>query len=187
MSETRPVFSNINDGNGLLQEIERICKLGAAGITGNATLLKDFTVRVNNGLDRFYSLAFLYDTNWVFDDRTHGDDDATKGLPVLSTSLVSGVGDYLFDTDILMVTQVFAKDSANGDFKELKFQDDIEDPESYLEKQDNGVPSKYELVGNSILITPKPNYNSTSGLKVVCKRIGSGAIKFRLSKAAHIR
>jgi hypothetical protein len=156
------VFNNIVDGTGLIQEIERICNLGATGITSNSQKLIDFTARINNGLDRFYSIAFKYDALWNFDDRNQTD------LPIATTNIVSGMGDYLFDDELLQVTEVFAKDSS-GTFHALDVQDDEDDPAAYLNAV-SGIPSRYELVGNSIIISDTPNYNSTSGLKVTFKR-----------------
>lgn len=149
--------------DGLIQECERITNLGAGGITGQK--LKDFTARINQGIDRFYSIAFQYDALWNFDDRTHGD------LPIATTNIVSGTRDYLFDADLLMVTQVFAKDSS-GVFHEIVPQDDLTSPKAYTVDDGSGVPTTYELVGNSIILNPSPNYNSTGGLKVTFKRNG---------------
>lgn len=170
MSETRPVFNDVSGGIGLLQECERICNLGAAGITGNSNLLKGFTTRVNSAIDRFHVLAGKYDKNWTVDDRRHGDTDVTKGLPILSTNLKSGIADYLFDTDILSVIQVFAADSA-GNFIEITRQDDVEDPETYIRPSQSGRPTKYTLVGHSIILNYLPNYNYTYGLKVKVRRV----------------
>ena len=171
MSETRPVFSNANDGNGLIQECERVTTLGAGGISGVTQLLKDFTARINNAIDRFFVLAFQYDKNWTLDDRGFGDNDITKGLPILATNLVSGTGDYLFDTDILMIEQVFLADS-NGTFHELLPSDDKSSPEIYTKPTQSGTPTTYALVGNSIILNYLPNYSSSGGLKVKCRRVG---------------
>src|SRR5690606_7013004 len=104
-----------------------------------------------------------------FDDRRYADEDGQ--LPIATTGLVEGTGDYLFDDEFLAVTQVFAKDP-NGVFNELTEQDDKNDPEAYLQKQSQGTPKKYELVGSSIVITPTPNYTSEKALKVTFKRNG---------------
>lgn len=159
------VFSETNTRDGLIQECERICNLGVAGISGNSQLLKDFTSRINQGLDRFYSLAFEVDTLWNFDGRNQTD------LPVAVTNLVSGQQDYQFASELLAVTQIFVKDS-NGVFHIIDQQDDKNAPNAYLLSSASGVPSEYELVGNSVLLNPIPNYNSTGGLKVTFKRNG---------------
>ncbi len=172
------VFSNSSAGSGLIQECERICNLGAGGISGNTQLLKDFTARINEGLDRFYTLAFQVDQIWNFDDRNYADTD--QNLPIATTSLVSGTKDYLFDVELLGVSQVFAKDSS-GVFHELKPQDDLTSPRAYDLQTGSGTPNTYELVGNSIILDATPNYNSSAGLKVVFKRNG---IKFTAADSA---
>lgn len=163
------VFSDTNyDQDGLIQECEDITGLGDGGISGNSTRLKSFTRKLNNALDRFHALAFQYDATWNFDDRSYADNDRT--LPIATTSIVSGQQDYLFDEELLMVTQVFCKDS-NGTWKELKVQDDKNSPNIYVGVT-SGTPETFELVGNSIILNPTPNYNSADGLKVTFKRTG---------------
>ena len=172
------VFSDINDGTGLIQECERLTNLGAAKISGNTSLLKDFTARINNAIDRFFTIAFQNDANWNFDDRRYA--DSSSELPIATTNIVSGTKDYLFDSSLLMVTQVFAKD-ANGTFNELVEQDDKNEPRAYDLQSTTGTPTHYELVGSSILLDPTPNYNSTGGLKITFKRNG---VKFAYTDGA---
>jgi hypothetical protein len=154
--------------DGLIQECEDITGLGDAGISGDDTRLKSFTRKLNNALDRFHVIAFQSDSLWSFDDRSYADNDQT--LPIATTNLVSGQADYLFDEELLAVTQVFIKDSA-GVWKELSAQDDKNTPNIYIGAT-SGLPTRYELVGNSIVLDPIPNYNSTAGLKVTFKRTG---------------
>lgn len=153
--------------DGLIQECEDICTLGAGGISGNTALMKTFTRRLNQAKDRFYTIAFRFDKLWNWDDRRYADGDVN--LPIATTNLTSGMMDYLFSSELLMLTQVFAKDTS-GVFHEIVPQDDRTTPNAYLVSDGSGVPTTYELVGNSILLSPVPNYNSTAGLKVVFKR-----------------
>lgn len=160
------VFSDTNNRQGLIQECERICGLGAGSISGDTELLKDFTARLNNAKDRWFSLAFQYDALWNFDSTKQSD------LPIATTNLVSGTKEYaltLFHTEVLVLTQLFAKDPS-GVFHELKAQEDKENPTAYTLTNANDTPTTYELVGNSLLLDPTPNYNSTGGLKLVFKR-----------------
>src|SRR3990167_4162319 len=124
------VFSDTNaTQDGLIQECEDICNLGAAGISGVTAKMKTFTRRLNQAKDSFFTIAQKYDQLWNFDDRRYADGD--QNLPIATTNMTSGTGDYLFDDEFLGVTQVFAKDSA-GTFHELDVQDDRNDPESYI-------------------------------------------------------
>lgn len=145
--------------------------MNAAGISGVPQLLKDFTARINDAIDWYLMLGLKYDQNWVLDDRGFGDADATKGLPILSTNIVSGYGDYLFDTDMLMVEQVFCAD-ANGNFNELLPEDDKSSPDLYTKPTQTGTPTKYSLIGNSIVTNFIPNYSIAKGLKVKSRRVG---------------
>lgn len=160
------VFSETNTREGLIQECERLCGLGVGGISGNTERLKDFTARLNNAKSRFFALAFQNDATWNFDSTRQTD------LPIATTNLTSGTREYaltLFHTEVLQITGVYCKDSS-GEFHELKPQEDKESPKIYTWTSATGTPSIYELVGNSLLLDPSPNYSSTNGLKLVFKR-----------------
>jgi hypothetical protein len=151
---------------GLIQECEDICNLGEGGISGNTAKLRTFTRRLNIAKDRFYLLAQKYGILWPFDEVTQTD------LPIFDTDLESGIPDYALDGDIRTVIQVFAKDS-NGTVHELLPQDDRTAPNSYL-TDEGGTPTHYELVGNSLMLYPIPNYTTVDGfgLTVVGEREG---------------
>ena len=149
--------------DGLIQECEDICNLGATGISGNTARLKTFTRRINQAQDRFYAIAFKYDSLWNYDSAQQAE------LPIATTAINSGQTAYQFADELLQVTQVFAKDST-GVFHELSTQDDVSDPKAYTLRDSNGTPTTYELVGNSILLNPVPNYTAAAGLKVSFKR-----------------
>jgi hypothetical protein len=162
------VFSDVGGTqDGLIQECEDICNLGAAGISGNTAKLKTFTRRLNQAKDKFFTIAQKYDVLWNWDDRRFADSDLT--LPIATTNIVSGTKDYLFNEELLVLVQVFVKDSS-GTFHELTPQDDRNSPRAYDLQSSTGTPTSYELVGNSILLDATPNYSSTGGLKVVFKR-----------------
>lgn len=161
-------FNNTTTLIGLIQECERITNLGDGGISGNATRLKEFTARINNAYDRFYSLAFQYDTNWNIDDTNWGSD------PVATTNYLEGINEYaltLFDSEVLVVSQVFGKDST-GVYQELKLQDDKENPIIYRATGTTGKPKTFKMIGNKIFVDPIPDANTSDGLKVVFKRNG---------------
>lgn len=160
-------FSNSTTLDGVIQEIDRIC-----GSTDNTYSLKAKTARVNQALDRFFALALNEDGDWQFDDANQTD------LPIGVANLVSGQSDYSFASELLMVTKVLCKDAASGNWNELQLVDQTE-PQSRqiwtLPSGNSGAPYRYDIIANSIILDPIPNYNSTSGLKVVFKR---NAVKF---------
>jgi hypothetical protein len=146
-------FSNSTTEDGIVQEIDRLCGSNSTNYT-----LKAKTARVNQALDRFFYLALRFDNNWTFDDLNQTD------LPIGSCNLISGQQDYAFTSEFLMIRGVFAKDS-NGVFYELE---EETTPQNTLlvPSGNSGQPTKYRLIGNSILLDFIPNYNSTLGLKV---------------------
>lgn len=161
-------FSDTSNLTGLIQEIERITQLGVAGISGSADLLKGFTVRINQGLDRYCYLALMGDGKWQVDDTGAAD------LPIGISNLVSGQQDYSFASDVLTVSKVLVKDTA-GNWNELvpvDIQENNRASKSIWELPSNnaGVPRHYDKFANSVFLDPIPNYASTGGLKVVFSR-----------------
>ena len=163
------VFSDTSNNQGILQEIERMTKLGAAGITGNTTLLQDFTRLVNIWDGRINADIMLSDGKWQYDDFNIGD------MPIATTNLVSAQQDYSVRTDdngrqIWKVSRVDAKDSS-GAWHQLKQldQSQIEGGFSAYRSTD-GQPVEYDWNGISMLLLPAPNYNSTAGLKIIFQR-----------------
>ena len=166
-------FNDTSNLTGLIQECERICLLGTAGITGVTNQLKNFTVRLNMALDRFFTIALTHDGVWQFDDTNYTD------LPIGTTNLVSGQQDYSFASDVISVEKVLCKDSA-GNWVELYPVDDSESRSNIgarniwlLPSNNSGTPLRYDKFAASIFLDPIPNYNSTNGLKVVFKRNAS--------------
>lgn len=163
------VFSNTTTLDGLIQECERICLVGTAGISGSTNQLKNFTARLNQGLDRFFTVALTHDSQWQFDDTNYTD------LPIGVANLVSGQQDYSFASDVLTVEKVMVKNSA-GVWVEVS-RTDYNDSDSgdlwKLTSGNSGSPVRYDKFANSIFLDPIPNYNSTGGLKVVFKRNAS--------------
>ncbi len=106
------------------------------------------------------------------DNKWQADDSGASDLPIATTSLSSGQQDYSFDSDVLVVNKVLVKDSP-GNWHEIYPIDMTESQTSALAgniielpTNDVGAPRAYDKVGNSILLTPIPNYNSSGGLKV---------------------
>jgi len=92
-----------------------------------------------------------------------------------TANLVSDQADYeISSADFLNLIRVEVKDSA-GNWSFLN-------PISYEDKKGvamtewaktNGTPTVYDKVGNSIVLYPTPNYNSTLGLRVYFQRKAS--------------
>jgi hypothetical protein len=123
--------------------------------------IADLVRNANTALDRVISLIFRADNTWEFDDANNTD------LPIATTSLVSAQQDYSLAVTHLKVLRVRAKNTS-GNWVTL-------DPVSRRDVSDSelassGTPSKYDKLGNSIFLTPEPNYASSGGLEVQFQR-----------------
>lgn len=169
------VFSDTSNNQGIIQEIERITKIGSGGITGDSTLLKDFTRLVNIWNGRITMDIMLSDGKWQYDDFNIGD------MPIAETDLISGQQDYSIRTDynnqqIWKVSRVDVKDSS-GNWKQLKQLDQSQISGGFSAYQSvNGEPKEFDFNGISTLLFPTPNYswrNSVEGergLKIIFQR-----------------
>lgn len=162
-------FSDTTTKNGLIQECERWCRLGDAGISGNSTLLAEFTSRINSAFERILPTLLAYNDQIRWDDLNHTD------APIGYVNLVSGQNDYKImvddnSLDILNITHVRILTSATGTvYRELK-RIDANDPmvASYLSpaSTDTGIPSGFVELGNVIYFDVLPDYSATSGIEL---------------------
>jgi hypothetical protein len=170
------VFSNTTTKDGLIQIIERNCGFNDGEVSGNATLLAQFTGDINASLDKVFSIIFSAGGTWQFDDTNH---TASTGYPQITANLVSGTRTYSFTADadanlLLEIYKVFIADST-GLFREIQ----PVDVQSYAPVaftdglNTTGIPNTYDKTGKYITLDPIPNYNYTAGLKVLINREGS--------------
>lgn len=164
-------FSDPLNEDGIVQEIDRICGSDDVSYSINAK-----TARVNQALDRFFNIALMYDKSWSFDDANKFEADTTdelvlRNLPIAVSDLRSGQQDYPFALELLMIHGVFVKDTS-GVFHKLEEETDPKNT-FLLPSGNGGIPSKFRLIGGSILLDFIPNYNSTAGLKVAFSRNAS--------------
>lgn len=158
------VFNDTTNKQGIVQDIY-------FGINANSTSypIEDVTRNVNAGLDKVSAIILACDNRWQFDDTNN------VTLPIATADIIANQQDYSFDSSFLEVTKVMIADR-NGEFYELR-NIDIRDQnvDTYLiNKTDNvGRAYRYDVMGNSILLDPRPDYNYTAGLKVYFKRKAS--------------
>lgn len=168
-------FSNTTTKRGILQKIERICKLGDGGITGNSQKLAEFTAIVNDGLDKAWSIIFKASGTWQFDDSNHTD------YPFIMTTLTANQRDYPFTTDeqgnlILDIYKVMVKNPTSGFYEEIYPLD--QETDEYTDgfwsgENVTGIPSRYDKTANGIFLDCIPSYTVAQGLKVFINREGS--------------
>jgi len=154
-------YNNDSTKQGIVQDI--YFKINA---NSNSYPIEDVTRAVNNGLDKVSSIILKADNRWQFDDTNN------TTLPIATTNIVNNQQDYQFDSSFLIVDKVLVTDE-NGEFYEI-YNIDIKDQNitSYLQNQTSNTsrPTRYDVIGNSILLDPRPNYNESNGLKVYFKR-----------------
>ncbi len=171
-------FSNTTLKNGIIQQIEKNCGFDDGQISGNATLLAQFTGDVNLALDDALAIILPASGTWQFDDSNQAD------YPIITTALVGSPTpqrDYSFVTDnsgnlILDIYKVMCRVSATGPYQDLipVDQQSDEDVVSFYNGLNvSGVPSRYDKTANGIFLDLIPNYNSTDGLKIFINREGS--------------
>jgi hypothetical protein len=178
-------FNDTVNYTGIIQLIERNLGFNPGDISGNPTLLLQFTADVNLGLDDAWATILQSSGEWTLDDTNFSD------YPIITANLNSGQYDYPFVTDgsgniILEIFRVMVMDTS-GIFHEIypisektttqKTGNPISTDSIINEGNANadavGIPQRYDKTGNSILLDPIPNYNQTGGLKVFIDREAS--------------
>jgi len=155
------IFNDTFGGQGIVQDVY-------FGVSADALSypIADVTRAVNLGLDEVSAIILRADNRWQFDDKNN------TTLPIATTDIVASQQDYGFDDDFLEVEKVMIADQ-NGNFYELH-NIDVNDQGvgSYLENkpENQGLARRYDVIGNSILLDPRPDYNYADGLKVYFKR-----------------
>ncbi len=136
----------------------------------NASSFPDasLVVEANNALDRVSSLIMQSDGRWEWDDENNTD------LPIATTALVSAQQDYTLSIAHLSITRVEVKDSSSNWHKLLPIdQADVYDQSLTDFLKQNGLPTYYDKMGNSLFLYPAPNYAQNASLKVYFQRAPS--------------
>lgn len=157
-------YNDTTNLTGIIQACEDYTGLGDGAISGNATLLKQFTRYINTRYRVIRHWIFETLNAWKFDDGNETD------LPQATTNLNSGQATYQVPSDALEVERMEVKDS-NGNWFEitpLVLQDIDGGVDEFLST--DGVPKYYKLSGETIELFPASNYDSTNGLKIYFTR-----------------
>ncbi len=89
-------FSDTTNKNGIIQRCEISCALGDGGISGNATLLKQFTGIINSWYQQAVTIVLAAQTDWDWDDI--GTTDRTTATrttyPTATANLIATQRDY---------------------------------------------------------------------------------------------
>jgi len=169
-------YSDTSNGDGILQRIEDICGFNATDITGNTTLLKKFTARVNATQNKIWAKIFQIDGTWQWDDSNQ-----TADYPIIKTNIVADQRDYSFINDensnrILDIHKVAilksATDTLFDEIKPVDAQSGDYSPFVVDDTARTGTPYQYDKTANAIFLDPIPSYSATNGLKVYINREG---------------
>lgn len=165
-------FSDTSTFNGIIQKIERnIYGMDGVGrISGNTTLLKQWTADVNLALSDALYLIFEADGLWQFDDSNH------DGYPTVTANLVANQRNYDFTTDtegnlLLDIHKVYI---LNGSvYEEIEPVNELNESGFYSAQNATGVPYRYGKKADGIFLDPVPPSNVTAGIKIEVSREGS--------------
>ncbi len=163
--------------NQIIGRIERTCGFNTGDITNNAQRKADFTDAMNVAQDEVFSIIFNKVNNgWQFDDTTH-----TK-YPIIKADLVKGQRDYAFTNDeqgnlILDIFKVLVTDP-DGNTKEIEQVDRFALNSSNVNldsfsTNEEGVPSRYDLLANGVFLDKIPSYDLEDGLQLYISREGT--------------
>lgn len=165
-------YNDTTTHKGIIQKIERnIYGFDAVGrISGNTTLLKQWTAEVNLALDRVLSLIFKSDNRWQFDDSNH------EGYPTITTSLVANQRNYSFveDTEgnmLLEIRRVYILDGSI--YREIDPVDEMSEHGMFDGQNLTGTPYRYGKKADGIFLDPIPASTVSLGLKVEISREAS--------------
>jgi len=174
------VFNDTSSEDAICQEIDRLCGSNTTSYT-----LKAKAARVNQALDRFFTLAFQADGRWSFDDINNANP------PIDTQNIVSGTNKYKigsFTEKIINILKLEVLDSAGNAVALI--------PERMQELNDSfgdtyktsvqGTPSKYLKLGDFIYLRDTPNYNSSGGLKAYFNRPAAYFVYTDTTKVAGI-
>jgi hypothetical protein len=162
-------FNSTTDKDGMIQYCEVLLGMADTDISGDTTLLKQFTMLINTYYRQVNSWIWHATGTWEYDDSNY------SNLPIATTNLGEDEQqDYEMPSDAQKVDRVEVLDS-DGNYQDLKPFDKSQIKGSSMTEflETAGMPRYYDLVGRSIFLYPKPssdNVTLSRGLKVYISR-----------------
>ena len=162
-------FNDTTNKSGIIQFTESLCKLGDGGITNDTTLFKQITSYINASYAKIASAILRVDKYWKWDDSNY------TTFPIATIDLEAGVRDYTLParavsanpSTLYKINKVQVLD-ASGVYQDLEVSEPGE-----KESPNSGVPTRYDLIGNSIRLSDIPTASSvtlTAGLRIFFQR-----------------
>lgn len=152
------VYNDTTTNQGILQECEsKLFDSDYGKITNSTALKQTFTRYANVAMGRVSAWIMRFDNSWEFFDSN------SENEPIETHNLVADRDDYELETDHAKVLKVRIKD-ANGNWKTLRKVSRRTVSDTDLDN--SGEPKGYDMLGNFVMLYPKPNYASTNGLEI---------------------
>lgn len=180
------VFLDTTTKLGLINKCELYTNLGDATISGDTTLLKQFTGLINDGFDNLMPFLLSWGSHIKWDDKNNTD------LPIGTFNIVSGQNDYTItqddnSLDILNITNIQILPTATStiymDIEEITLDDPRAVSAMAPASTDTGTPYCYLKRGNTLHFFPKPDYAATAGIKIFFEREESYFVSTDTTKA----
>lgn len=157
-------FSDTTNKNGLIQLSEQYTGLGDGAISGNATLLKQFTRLLNNAYQKLITTIFESQDDWQWDDigTTDGTTSSQTTYPIATASLVANQRDYTFPVSLKMmkITRVDVSYDGTNYYRAVPW--DSQQSQQGLGNDTNTdarfstTAPKYDIRANAIFLYPAP-------------------------------
>lgn len=159
-------LSEVINDSGLIEEINRIC-----GTTNSIYSKKSKISRINNALDRYFTLAFSASRRGIFDDINNTSE------PIETQTLVTATNKYKFSNFTNEILNVLKMSVLNGEGLEVPLThetiDDICNFGEQYKTTVTGTPQYWTRFGDYIYVRPCPltgNFTATNGLKAYVER-----------------
>jgi len=121
-------------------------------------------IYANNAGDHVAGVAIGADGRWQFDDTNF------TNLPIGTTDIKSGQQQYQFDDSFLTIQRLEVTDSSGNVTKLTPIDEKDISIATGEYKPNQGIPSEYDKIGDSIFLYATPNYDLTGGLKAYFQR-----------------
>lgn len=157
-------FNDTSGLTGIIQTIEDLTDLGTAVISGDTSLMKKFTSYTNQENRDIWATIFESTGNWQYDDANQ------TNMPSGVTSLVNGTQSYALPTEALTIQRVEVADSSGQSYELQPITKEMVDDAMSEFHDTAGTPVYYRPVGNTIILYPAPNYDSSGGMRVYYDR-----------------
>lgn len=166
-------FSDVTGGTGLIQLAENYTGLGTGGISGNATLLKQFTRYINNAYQKLVTTIFEAQDDWQWDDTgtSDGTSPTQATYPIATTPLVANQRDYTFPLSLTMLKELRVDISYDGTNYYRAIPTDSQETnyglgnDSVTDGRFVQTAPKYDVRANSFWIYPRAT-QSTGTLRI---------------------